>query len=90
MPIVRFAAVFVFAGLITVPAAAKDVSASECNALFNRVDRNDDGVIGRSENVQFYLNRITLGESNKVDDYIMQKSTFVWHCQRGMFPVAQS
>jgi hypothetical protein len=85
----RLASAAILSAAILVPQAyaAKRVSEGKCVALFDRVDRNDDGLLDRRENVQFYLTRITLGESDRVDDFIMQKSTFVWHCQRGMFPM---
>jgi hypothetical protein len=85
----KLAAAIILSTVVVAPQAyaAKRVAEGKCVALFNRVDRNDDGLLDRRENVQFYLTRITLGESDRVDDFIMQKSTFVWHCQRGMFPM---
>jgi hypothetical protein len=78
--------VMIIAAGLAPASAAKRVPAAECRALFAKVDRNGDGSLTKSENVQFYLNRITLGESSNLNDFIMSRATFVWHCERGMFP----
>ena len=56
-----------------------------CNSWFNKVDRNDDGSIGASENADGFLARITLGSDTEgsSDAFIMSKSFFLAECKIG-------
>lgn len=67
--------------------AGNSVSAQTCRAWFNRVDRNNDGSIGTTENARVYFDKITLGGSGKASDdqHIMQKAFFLRECAIGSF-----
>lgn len=56
-----------------------------CTAWFNKVDRNDDGNIGASENADGFLARITLGSDTDRNSgtFIMSKAFFVAECKIG-------
>jgi hypothetical protein len=65
--------------------AANSYSAQQCNAWFNKVDRNKDGSIGSAENADSFLARITLGSETEgsSDSFIMSKTFFVAECKIG-------
>lgn len=66
--------------------AKNSYSAKQCTAWFNKVDRNNDGSIGTTENADGYLARVTLGsesESSSSGSFIMSRSFFVTECKIG-------
>ena len=60
-------------------------TAQQCTAWFNKVDRNNDGSIGASENADGFLARITLGSETEGSSgsFIMSKSFFLAECKIG-------
>jgi hypothetical protein len=60
-------------------------STQNCTAWFNKVDRNNDGSIGASENADGYLARVTLGNETESSSgaFIMSRAFFVAECKIG-------
>jgi hypothetical protein len=65
--------------------AGNSYSTQQCNAWFNKVDRNNDGSLGASENANMFLAGITLASEtdNNSESFIMSKRFFIAECMIG-------